>query len=121
MWLKSDLTFFYSWQDLNKLNEFFMNREEDIVIRLQDLEDRSSSISTPEEQQHLKSAFVKLHGEYVSSGIAWLLAAFLGANAAVACTGEMVLLLHWSLLNFAAVVKILKKHGGLIGVCAVLL
>lgn len=72
-------------EDLNKLNEFFMNREEDIVIRLQDLEDRSNSISTPEEQQHLKSAFVKLHG-------------------------EMVLLLHWSLLNFAAVVKILKKH-----------
>lgn len=26
-------------------------------------------------------------------------------------TGEMVLLLHWSLLNYAAVVKILKKHG----------
>jgi hypothetical protein len=23
----------------------------------------------------------------------------------------MVLLLHWSLLNYAAVVKILKKHG----------
>lgn len=69
MWLKSDLTFCCSWQDLNKLNEFFMNREEDIVIRLQDLEDRSNSISTPEEQQHLKSAFVKLHGEYVSSGV----------------------------------------------------
>lgn len=59
----------FSWQDLNKLNEFFMNREEDIVIRLQDLEDRSNSISTPEEQQHLKSAFVKLHGEHVSSDI----------------------------------------------------
>jgi hypothetical protein len=26
-------------------------------------------------------------------------------------SGEMVLLLHWSLLNYAAVVKILKKHG----------
>jgi hypothetical protein len=25
--------------------------------------------------------------------------------------GEMVLILHWSLLNFAAVMKILKKHG----------
>lgn len=25
--------------------------------------------------------------------------------------GEMVLLLHWSMLNYAAVVKILKKHG----------
>ena len=28
-----------------------------------------------------------------------------------AYAGEMVLLLHWSLLNYAAVVKILKKHG----------
>ena len=27
------------------------------------------------------------------------------------CAGEMVLLLHWSMLNYAAVVKILKKHG----------
>lgn len=27
--------------------------------------------------------------------------------------GEMVLLLHWSMLNYAAVVKILKKHGEL--------
>ena len=25
--------------------------------------------------------------------------------------GEMVLLLHWSMLNYAGVVKILKKHG----------
>ena len=25
--------------------------------------------------------------------------------------GEMVLLLHWSMLNYTAVVKILKKHG----------
>ncbi len=31
----------------------------------------------------------------------------------VLSAGEMVLLLHWSLLNYAAVVKILKKHGEL--------
>lgn len=40
-----------------------MNKEEDIVIRLQTLEDRSNSVCTPEEQQQLKLAFVKLHGE----------------------------------------------------------
>ena len=28
----------------------------------------------------------------------------------IASVGEMVLLLHWSLLTYAAVVKILKKH-----------
>lgn len=50
-------------QDLNNLNDFYLNKEEDIVIRLQNLDDRSNSISTPEEQQQLKSAFVKLHGE----------------------------------------------------------
>ena len=34
--------------------------------------------------------------------------------------GEMVLLLHWSMLNYAAVVKILKKHGELPRQCTAL-
>ncbi len=29
----------------------------------------------------------------------------------------MVLLLHWSMLNYAAVVKILKKHGEWVAAC----
>ena len=53
-------------QDLQNLNEFFMNKEEDIVIRLQNLEDRSNSLSNPEEQQQIKSAFVKLHGGHLA-------------------------------------------------------
>ena len=32
-------------------------------------------------------------------------------SAALLFAGEMVLLLHWSMLNYTAVVKILKKHG----------
>lgn len=35
----------------------------------------------------------------------------MGRVRSCAGAGEMVLLLHWSLLNYAAVVKILKKHG----------
>ncbi len=31
--------------------------------------------------------------------------------APCAPAGELVLLLHWSVLNYAGVVKILKKHG----------
>ncbi|GLI68571.1 hypothetical protein VaNZ11_013037 [Volvox africanus] len=53
----------------------------------------SSSLSAPlvAELQEVKSRLVQFHG-------------------------EMVLLLHWSLLNYAAVVKILKKHDKRTGV-----
>jgi hypothetical protein len=34
---------------------------------------------------------------------------------ALTLTGSCILLLHWSLLNYAAVAKILKKHDKLTG------
>ena len=37
------------------------------------------------------------------------------ADTALCVAGSMILLLHWSLLNFIAVIKILKKHGELPG------
>ncbi|GIL61156.1 hypothetical protein Vafri_15487 [Volvox africanus] len=52
---------------------------------------RSLSLSAPHQLQEVKSQLVQFHG-------------------------EMVLLLHWSLLNYAAVVKILKKHDKRTGV-----
>lgn len=76
-----------SLQDLCGFNRFFMDKEEDAVIKLQALADRiQGAQGGSEELQELKAALVDFHG-------------------------EMVLLLHWSLLNYAAVVKILKKHG----------
>eukprot|EP00775_Hariotina_reticulata_P002343 gene2343-2650_t len=72
-------------EDLLRFNQFFIDREEDSVIKLQALSDRIMGAQSAQELQALKAELVDFHG-------------------------EMVLLLHWSLLNYAAVVKILKKH-----------
>lgn len=77
-------------QDLEKINAKFMEREEDAVIKLQHLVDKKSSINSNKEAESLRAAFVDFHG-------------------------EMVLLLHWSLINYAGVIKILKKHDKLLG------
>jgi hypothetical protein len=72
-------------EDLQRFNRFFIDKEEDSVIKLQALSDRIKAATQPDELQSLKAELVDFHG-------------------------EMVLLLHWSLFNYAAVVKILKKH-----------
>lgn len=72
-------------EDLSRFNQFYIEKEEDCVIKMQSLTDQINATSSPGELQVLKAELVELHG-------------------------EMVLLLHWSLLNYAAVMKILKKH-----------
>ena len=73
--------------DLERINAYFMESEEDAVIKLQALQDRAAR---GENADSLRAAFVDFHG-------------------------EMVLLLHWSLVNYAGVAKILKKHDKLLG------
>lgn len=51
-------------------------------------------------------AITHVHPELCVCNVTWLDTILL----ALPLAGEMVLLLHWSLLNYAAVVKILKKH-----------
>ncbi|KAL6760066.1 hypothetical protein V8C86DRAFT_2560066 [Haematococcus lacustris] len=67
-----------------------MEKEEEAVICMQSLADQvaNSSHLSEREVQVLRASLVDQHG-------------------------ELVLLLHWSLLNFAAVVKIVKKHDKL--------
>ena len=83
-------------QDFQRINAYFMEREEESVIRLQALSDRRAAAEAagsslrPREAEALRTAFVDFHG-------------------------ELVLLLHWSLVNYAGVVKILKKHDKLLG------
>ena len=55
--------------------DIVLQQEEVLVIRLKSLEDQMPSCHTPAARARLTSAFVALHG-------------------------EMVLLLHWSMLNF---------------------
>ncbi len=78
-------------QDLSKFNQFFMEREEDAVIQLQALQDGLAAAATPAAQAQARARLVDFHG-------------------------SCVLLLHWGLLNYAAVAKILKKHDKRTGV-----
>lgn len=84
--------------DVDRINTHFMEREEEAVIKLQALIDRRESLegrqhefpASPSSSESMRAAFIDFHG-------------------------EMVLLLHWSLVNYAGIVKILKKHDKLLG------
>lgn len=85
-------------EELDKFNEFFVDKEEEFVIRLQELKERieqvkvkskdgvfTSETEFSEEMMGIRKDFVTIHG-------------------------EMVLLKNYSSLNFAGLVKILKKY-----------
>ncbi|XP_020672225.1 SPX domain-containing protein 4 [Dendrobium catenatum] len=92
-------------EELEKFNDFYVDKEEEFVIRLQELKERierlrakqrgafTSDTKFSEEMLEIRRAFVTIHG-------------------------EMVLLKNYSSLNFAGLVKILKKYdkrtGGLL-------
>lgn len=90
--------------DVERINSYFMEQEENCVIKLQTLQEHFDCIGknpVPDsrdkhggvrggEEEKLRLAFVDLHG-------------------------ELVLLLHWSIVNYAGILKILKKHDKLLG------
>ncbi|KAE8021718.1 hypothetical protein FH972_007584 [Carpinus fangiana] len=94
-------------EELDKFNNFYVNKEEEFVIRFQVLKERidqvmekssnggvfTSESEFSEETMEIRKDFVTIHG-------------------------EMVLLKNYSSLNFAGLVKILKKYdkrtGGLL-------
>ncbi|OAY64532.1 SPX domain-containing protein 4 [Ananas comosus] len=94
-------------EELDKFNDFYFDKEEEFVIRLQELKERieklkankngafASESEFSEEMLEIRKDFVTIHG-------------------------EMVLLKNYSSLNFAGLVKILKKYdkrtGGLLSV-----
>ena len=69
------------------------------------------SMSEKKNLQQIRKALTDLHGmrHGIGNHIPEHLISF--SRKLTHCAGEMVLLLHWSLLNYTAVVKILKKHG----------
>lgn len=93
--------------ELEKFNDFYVDKEEEFIIRLQELKERierlkdkgskkgmlTSESEFSEEIMDIRKDFVSIHG-------------------------EMVLLKNYSSLNFAGLVKILKKYdkrtGGLL-------
>ena len=91
------------YDDVDRINSYFMEVEEDCVIKLQCLRDSYEEecpkkkkqgmseeewLSSPE-MRKIRSQFIDLHG-------------------------ELVLLLHWSIVNYAGILKILKKHDKLL-------
>lgn len=85
--------------ELEKFNTFFIEKEEEYVIRLQELKERceklkerSNRISTHELESSLNEEMINIRKEIVNFH------------------GEMVLLLNYSSLNYTGLVKILKKH-----------
>lgn len=91
------------YSDVDRINSYFMEVEEDCVIKLQCLRDsyeeergkkvkgmsEEAWLSSPD-MRKIRSQFIDLHG-------------------------ELVLLLHWSIVNYAGILKILKKHDKLLG------
>ena len=70
---------------LNQLNHIYIEKEETSVIRVERLESELATATTPEQLNELHKQFVDFHG-------------------------EVLLLVHWSILAYTATVKILKKH-----------
>lgn len=71
--------------EIIKFNDYFIKREEELIIRVKDLGDRLKVSSSEAEGISLRNESVHVHG-------------------------ELVLLLHWCELNYIGLVKILKKH-----------
>lgn len=85
--------------ELNKFNVFFIEKEEEYVIRLQELKDRIETVKKE------KAAMKGDPSE--STGDDELLTIL---RDIVTFHGEMVLLENYSSLNYTGLVKILKKH-----------
>ncbi|PON37305.1 SPX domain containing protein [Parasponia andersonii] len=94
-------------EELDKFNDFYVDKEEDFVIRFQELKERIERIK---EKSNNGRAFTS-ESEF-SEDMMDIRKDF------VAIHGEMVLLKNYSSLNFAGLVKILKKYdkrtGGLL-------
>lgn len=78
--------------ELKKFNRFFMNAEEDLVMRDRELGDAFHRVVSHEGKESDGKETKTLIKKYADFH------------------GELVLLEHWTSLNYTALVKILKKH-----------
>ncbi|WCJ40562.1 SPX domain gene 2 [Euphorbia peplus] len=73
--------------ELKKVNTFYVDKEEDYIIRLKELQIRAANLENDEDLKlNVQKDILTFHG-------------------------EMVLLLHYSVLNFTGLIKIVKKHN----------
>ncbi|XP_010492366.1 PREDICTED: SPX domain-containing protein 4-like [Camelina sativa] len=94
-------------EELEKFNDFYVDKEEDFVIRLQELKERIELVK----EKNSRNGDFASESEFSEE--------MMGIRRdLVTIHGEMVLLKNYSSLNFAGLVKILKKYdkrtGGLL-------
>lgn len=85
--------------ELEKFNTFFIEKEEEYVIRLQELKERIESVKEQSKVNGVFPAESGLNEELIKI-----------RKDIVNFHGEMVLLENYSSLNYTGLVKILKKH-----------
>ncbi|XP_020232883.1 SPX domain-containing protein 1 [Cajanus cajan] len=71
--------------ELHKFNTFFLEKEEECIIKFKELQDRVATVKDSNELMQIRKEIVDFHG-------------------------EMVLLENYSALNYTGLVKILKKY-----------
>eukprot|EP00890_Picochlorum_soloecismus_P000509 jgi/Picsp_1/1459/NSC_04938-R1_ids4-like protein len=71
--------------DVMDLNQTYIEKEEDFVIAWGNIEEKMKEANTDEEKMRICSEIIDFHG-------------------------QLVMLLHWSMLAYTGLVKILKKH-----------
>lgn len=96
-------------EELDKFNDFYVDREEEFVIRFQELKQRIERVK----DKSCKDGVFTSESEFSDEMMAI-------RKDFVTIHGEMVLLKNYSSLNFAGIIKILKKYdkrtGGLLRV-----
>nr|QWT68766.1 SPX domain containing protein 4 [Astragalus sinicus] len=94
-------------QELEKFNDFYVDKEEDFVIRFQELKERIEGLQRKSCEREKYTYDCEFSEEMMDI-----------RKDLVTIHGEMVLLKNYSSLNFAGLIKILKKYdkrtGGLL-------
>lgn len=86
--------------EIDKLNTFFLEKEEEFVIRLQEIRGRLDEIK----EMYATAADASASSDVLSEEIMKIRKDIVNVH------GEMVLLENYSALNYTGLVKILKKH-----------
>lgn len=86
-------------KELEKLNNFFLEKEEEYIIQLQELKERIERLKENSRRNGTYTSEYEFNEETVKI-----------RRDIVAIHGEMVLLENYSALNFTGLVKILKKY-----------
>lgn len=96
-------------EELDKFNDFYVDKEEEFVIRFQELKQRIERVKEKSCKDRLFTSETEFSDEMMEI-----------RKDFVTIHGEMVLLKNYSSLNFAGIIKILKKYdkrtGGLLRV-----